>query len=133
MKKTLFTLTLISLSAVANAASDPNVSQEGNRSLVKRGACLAYGGHVTTDKRYFICEDGKYDGYMTSGPKSGACQNLLVSARVWPQINRYRQELKAGELSVLEYNDLVGGESGLAQMRQESQQLIRCIQSYEVK
>lgn len=60
--------------------SDPNIEQEGNMYTVKRNACLAYGGHVSdNDKRYYICEDGKYDGMITAGPATAASCNIQVS------------------------------------------------------
>lgn len=61
--------------------NDSNLEREGNRVTVKRTACLAYGGHVTDDdKRYFMCADGKYDGYITAGPAVGPSCNVLVGA-----------------------------------------------------
>jgi hypothetical protein len=43
---------------------DPNVSREGNLLIVKSRACLANGGRITADKRYYMCDGGKYDGHI---------------------------------------------------------------------
>lgn len=66
---------------VGSDKEDSNLEREGNRVTVKRNACLAYGGHVSDDdKRYFICTDGKYDGYITSGPAVGPSCNIQVAS-----------------------------------------------------
>ncbi len=72
--KTLFFVMLASIIFVSPAEAgrkkkDPNLDYEGHKVMVKRAACLGHGGAVTEeDKRYFLCEGGKYDGYITSGP-----------------------------------------------------------------
>ena len=59
------------VSTIALAKEDPNITHEGNKPVVNRNACLKYGGHVSAnDRRYFICEGGKYDGHITEGPAS---------------------------------------------------------------
>lgn len=35
---------------------------------ISRTACLKNYGKTEEDEKYFICVDGKYDGYITSGP-----------------------------------------------------------------
>lgn len=69
---TLFLTSIIFVSTSAEAAkkkkADPNLYKEGNKVLVKRDACLSFGGYIEEDKRYFVCTDGKYDGYITQGP-----------------------------------------------------------------
>jgi hypothetical protein len=79
LKKTIFSIFLLAgLSAFsATGGSDPNLIHEGNRVIVKRHACLKLGGTVTDgDRRYFICDGGKYDGYITPGPATN-CQEHL--------------------------------------------------------
>ena len=57
-------------SDVGNAVdSSAVVSFEEGKAIVQRGACLTNGGIVSDqDKRYILCEGGKYDGYLTVGP-----------------------------------------------------------------
>lgn len=87
--KNVFMLSILALLSFSSALAgggtvgsdqnDSNLEREGDRVTVKRSACLAYGGHVTDDdKRYFICTDGKYNGYITAGPAVAPSCNVLV-------------------------------------------------------
>ncbi|HEY8280769.1 MAG TPA: hypothetical protein VIH99_14155, partial [Bdellovibrionota bacterium] len=59
-------------------------------------ACLKQGGRVITDRRYFVCEGGRYDGYITSGPAS------KVNAKECPNINgTYSLRMESGETALL--------------------------------
>ena len=59
---------LVSFGATANP-SDSNLSKEGPFVLVKRSACLKNYGSVVATKKWFMCDGGKYNGYITSGPE----------------------------------------------------------------
>lgn len=66
--------------SVGSDKNDPNLEQDGPTYTVKRDACLNYGGQVTDDdKRYYICEGGRYDGYITAGPVTHVVCNVQVA------------------------------------------------------
>lgn len=89
MTNMILSLSLIALSSqVFAGSSDPNLSYEGNKVIVKRAACLRYGGQVGTDRRYFICEGGRYDGYITVGPQTVFdCNNQNLGRACWIHYN----------------------------------------------
>jgi hypothetical protein len=84
MKVGMWTIAIMASFLCATAqAADPNIETEGNMTTVKRAACLSNGGSVGSDKRYFICEGGKYDGIITEGPAStkATCAGTAETAR----------------------------------------------------
>jgi hypothetical protein len=50
---------------------DANLSREDNKEVVKTEACVKEGGKPTPDKRYCMCEGGRYDGAITGGCAAG--------------------------------------------------------------
>ena len=83
MKKTLLLLA-VTIACGSAYANDPNIEQEGNKTTVKREACLLNGGSVTDeDYRYFICSGGKYDGIITNGPvaEKASCALEISAAK----------------------------------------------------
>src|SRR5689334_8696425 len=65
-----------------NAQADINIITEGDRSYVDREACTAAGGKIDskTDKRYVMCRDGKYDGFI-AGTNEDVCNVQIGKTR----------------------------------------------------
>lgn len=89
MIKLILMIAAVSLTWQANAKTDPNIIREGNREIVKHEACIKFGGFVSNnDKRYYICDGGRYGGYITPGPLTSLkCSLQILIAEAYEDQN----------------------------------------------
>jgi hypothetical protein len=92
--KNIFLSSLLTIMFSMTAFAGDIDNTDPAKPVVKRSACIKNGGSVTDDdKRYFICDGGKYDGMITAGPAANCAQKVDATQELYKAAQEKSPEL----------------------------------------